>query len=105
MMMLTNDGLFRQIDGLAMGSPPVPMLANGWLSEYDSTIKGDAMIYSRYMDDILKDIHKSHIDETLNMINDLHPTYLKHTVQRETDNRIVFLDMEIHCVGNSLQST
>jgi len=51
--------LFRQIDSLAMGSPPAPMLANGWLSEYDSTVKGDAMIYSRYMDDILRDIHKA----------------------------------------------
>jgi len=39
------------------------------------------------------------------MINDLHPTSLKFTIKRETDNRIAFLDMEIHRVGNSLQST
>ena len=34
-VMQTNDGYFRQVDGLAMGSPPAPRLANGWLSKYD----------------------------------------------------------------------
>lgn len=28
-IMLTHDGFYRQIDGLAMGSPPAPLLANG----------------------------------------------------------------------------
>ena len=27
----THDGFYKQIDGLAMGSPPAPHLANGWL--------------------------------------------------------------------------
>ena len=31
-LMLTHDGFYRQKDGLAMGSPPAPILANGWLS-------------------------------------------------------------------------
>ena len=43
------------IDGLAMGSPPAPMLANGWMSKYDKIIKGNAKIYSRYMDDIFRE--------------------------------------------------
>jgi len=34
------------------------------------------------------------------MINNLHPTSLKFTVERETDNRIAFLDMEIHSAVN-----
>ena len=28
-IMLTNDGHYTQVDGLAMGSPPAPQLANG----------------------------------------------------------------------------
>jgi len=36
--MMTNDGYYQQIDGLAMGSPPAPMLANGWLSKFDSFV-------------------------------------------------------------------
>ena len=35
-VMSTHDGFFKQVDGLAMGSPPAPHLANGWLSQYRS---------------------------------------------------------------------
>ena len=56
-IMQTNDGYFRQVDGLAMGSPPAPRLENGWL-RFDSVVKGDAKLYSRYMDDILRDIRR-----------------------------------------------
>ena len=48
--MSTNDGLFKQIDGLAMGSPPAPMLANAWISTFDTTVSNDASLYTRYMD-------------------------------------------------------
>ena len=41
-VMQTHDGFYKQIDGLAMGSPPAPHLANGWMSKFDQTIKGDA---------------------------------------------------------------
>ena len=40
----------------AMGIPPAPPLANGWLSQYDPRIKGDAKLFSRYMDDIIRSI-------------------------------------------------
>ncbi|XP_066910560.1 uncharacterized protein [Clytia hemisphaerica] len=75
-IMLIHDGIYRQKDGLAMGSPPAPMLANGWLSTYDPIIKEDAMIYERYVDDILRDIHKDKIDDTLEKINTLNPEFL-----------------------------
>lgn len=68
-IMLTHNGLYRQVDGLAMGSPPAPMLANGWLSTYDPIIKGNASLYSRYMDDILRNIKRDTINATLLQIN------------------------------------
>ena len=34
-LMSTHDGYYQQIDGLAMGSPPAPHLANGWMSQFD----------------------------------------------------------------------
>ena len=37
-IMLTHDGYYRQVDGLAMGSPPAPHLANGWMSQFDPNI-------------------------------------------------------------------
>ena len=49
-LMQTHDGFYRQTDGLAMGSPPAPLLANGWLSRFDPHIQGDANLFARYMD-------------------------------------------------------
>ena len=43
-VMSTHDGYYRQIDGLAMGSPPAPYLANIWLSQYYSTIIDNAKL-------------------------------------------------------------
>ena len=45
-----------------MGSPPAPHLANGWLSQFDDTIKGDAVLYARYMDDIIQNIKRVQIE-------------------------------------------
>ena len=70
--MLTHDGYYRQVDGLAMGSPPAPHLANGWMSQFDAKIKGDADIYFRYMDDIIRNISKQKMEDKLNEINNFH---------------------------------
>ena len=59
-LMLTHDGYYIQTEGLAMGSPPNPHLANGWMSQFDPVIKGEAKLYFRYMDDILRERATSH---------------------------------------------
>jgi len=56
-----------------MGSPPAPLLANGWLSKFDNAIKGDATLYSRCMDDVLRNIGKNNVDDKLKEVNELHP--------------------------------
>ena len=58
-VMLTHDGFYIQKDGLAMGSPPAPHLANGWLSQFEPEIRGDARLYERYMDDIIREIDEN----------------------------------------------
>lgn len=47
-IMLTNDGLYRQMNCLAMGSPSASMLANGLISSFDSTIRDVASIHGWY---------------------------------------------------------
>ena len=37
-IMLTHDGYYKQTDGLAMGSPLAPFLANAWMSKFDAII-------------------------------------------------------------------
>jgi len=52
--MLTNDGYFRQTDGLAMGSSLAPLIANCWMSKFDPQIKDDAMLYELICSTFLK---------------------------------------------------
>ena len=37
-VLLTHDGYYKQVDGLAMGAPLAPFLANAWMSKYDPII-------------------------------------------------------------------
>ena len=99
----THDGYYRQVDGLAMGSPSAPQLANGWLSKFDPRIQDEASLYKRYMDDILREIKTDHIDEKLKEINEMHPS-LKFTVERENNSAIPFLDMKIERKNGKLSS-
>ena len=103
-LMSTHDGYYQQVDGLAMGSPPAPHLANGWLSQFDDTIKGDAVLYARYMDDIIQNIKKVQIEQKLTAINGLHPS-LRFTIEREENGSIPFLDMRIIHSNGPLSST
>ena len=103
-LMQTHDGFYRQTDGLAMGSPPAPLLANGWLSKYDPIIKDQAKLYARYMDDILRTIKRELKQAKLAEINDYHPS-LRFTMEEEKDGKLPVLDMLIIRDGKSLSST
>ena len=103
-LMLTHDGYYIQTEGLAMGSPPAPHLANGWMSQFDPVIKGEAKLYFRYMDDILKDNKKNGVDQKLQDINRLHEA-LTFTREREKDGSLPMLDMSILNENGNLSST
>ena len=100
----THDGLYRQIDGLAMGSQPAPPLANICLSKFEPDIKDDAKIFERYMDDTLRTIKAEMIETKLHGINGLHPN-LKFTIEVEQEGRLPFLDICILHVDSHLHST
>jgi len=76
-----------------MGSAPAPFLANGWLSQYDPIIKGEAKLYFRYMDDIIREIKTEDIVSKLSEINSLHSS-LKFTMEKEIDCSLPFLGMK-----------
>ena len=104
-VMKTHNGFYRQTDGLAMGSPPAPLLANGWLSKYDPSIGENAKLYARYMDDILRSIKRAEVQQKLAEINSYHP-FLKFTIEEEDDQlALPFLDMLIYRLGTLLYST
>ena len=103
-LMQTRDGFYRQTDGLAMGSPPAPLLTNGWLNKYDPLIQDSAKLYSRYMDDIIRSIKVREIETKLKEINSLH-LQLRFTMEREKEGSIPFLDMLILRENGRLSST
>ena len=93
-IMSTHDGFYKQVDGLAMGSPPAPHLANGWLSQFESTIRDDAKIYDRFMDDILRGIKTNTIENKLTENNSLHNN-LGFTHETEVNHRLAYIGMEV----------
>ena len=103
-VMSTHEGTYKQVDGLAMGSPPAPLLANIWLSKYEPSIKDTSKLFERFMDDILRTISSNLIKAKLAEINSLHPK-LKFTLEIEENKKLPFLDILIKHSENKLTSS
>ena len=91
-----NECLFKQVDGVAMGSPLGPTLANAFLCFYEKLWLSDCppafkpLFYRRYVDDcflLFKD--QSHVGRFLEYLNLKHPN-IKFTVETENNNAISF---------------
>ena len=94
-----NGQLYDQIDGVAMGSPLGPTLANifmsilekGYLNNCPSEFK--PVLYRRYVDDTFCLFrNRDHVYSFLEYINRQHPN-IKFTYELETDNALPFLDV------------
>jgi hypothetical protein len=98
---LFNKELYQQIDGVAMGSPLGPTLANIFMCHLESKIFSECpkhfkpIFYRRYVDDTFT-LFQNHDQVTLFLtyINSLHPN-IKFTYESEKDGKLNFLDMTI----------
>ena len=106
-----NGQLFDQIDGVAMGSPLGPSLANifmcmleqRYLNECPSEFK--PVLYRWYVDDTLCLFRsRSDIEKFLDHINSYHPN-IKFTVELEMDNTLPFLDVSVTHDQNSFSTS
>ena len=96
-----NGGYFCQIDGVAMGSPLGPTLANLFLCHYENIwldncpINFRPVYYKRYVDDIfmLFDDAK-HVNKFMRYLNSRHPN-IEFSKDEELDGKISFLDISI----------
>ena len=102
---------YRQIDGVAMGSPLGPTFANLFLVYYEHKwlencpLQFKPKFYRRYVDDIfLMFDKKDHVKKFLKHMNTRHRN-IKFTVEEEQDNKISFLHISITRVENKLQTS
>ena len=91
-----NNTMYRQTDGVAMGSPLGPTLANIFVGYYESLLFQDVAtpeMYFRYMDDTFVVFNnENQCDNFLNKLNSLHPS-LRFTFEKESNLRLPFLDV------------
>ena len=96
-----NGVLYEQIDGVAMGSPCGPTLANAFLCYYEKIWLENCpesfkpISYRRYVDDTFLTFRDtSHVDQFLNYLNNKHPN-IRFTKELEHDGSLSFLDVQV----------
>ena len=105
---LFSDSLYQQIDGVIMGSPLGPTLANFFLANLENKLLSiessqNPALYLRYVDDIFAIFRKGQGHEKfLEILNRYHPS-IQFTVEKSTDT-LPFLDVEIRLNTNNFDS-
>jgi hypothetical protein len=95
-----NKKLYKQIDGVSMGSPLGPIIANIFMNDFenkhmDELRKLGVKTWFRYVDDTFVIINnKSQAEIILEYLNKQHPT-IKFTMEKEENNTLNFLDVKI----------
>ena len=91
-----NGELYEQLEGVAMGSPLGPLLANTFMCSLEEQLKLQNKLpsyYKRYVDDTLT-VMKDEVSaySFLHVLNDLHPS-ISFTMELPTENTLPFLGM------------
>ena len=107
---LFNGQIYDQIDGIAMGSPLAPALANIFMGHHEenwlkSELGKRVKFYKRYVDDIFCLIeNESFADQFLAFLNNQHQN-IKFTLEKQTNNTLPFLDIKIEDKGNNFETS
>ena len=98
---LFNNDIYKQVDGVAMGSPLGPIMANAFMCSLEEQMLDDCplayrpLFYRRYVDDTFALFRSREAAENfLQHINSLHPN-IRFTIEHEHDNKLAFLDILI----------
>ena len=93
-----NGTIYRQIDGVSMGSPLGPVIANIFMVELEKTLvpqlEENVRLWYRYVDDTFTMIRKGCVEAVLDRLNGFHPS-IKFTFEKESNDSIAFLDVKV----------
>ena len=99
--------LYEQVDGVAMGSPLGPLMANTFMCGIEEQLEIQNKMpafYKRYVDDTLSKMpDATAASEFLSTLNEIHPS-VSFTMELEDNNRLPFLGMEIIKNGSQLDT-
>ena len=91
-----NNNIYIQIDGVGMGSPLGPVLANIFMVELESVLfpklNDHVKKWRRFVDDTFVYNKRGSIEYVLSMLNAFHDN-IKSTYEQENNNRLPFLDV------------
>ena len=106
-----NGNYYKQKDGVAMGSPLGPALANAFLAHHETVWLDECplsfapIFFGRYVDDIFVLIRSNdHIELLAQYLSTQHPN-IKFTYELENDNRLPFLDVNVFRDAGKFSST
>lgn len=90
--------MYQQIDGVAIGSPLGPMLANIFVGFHEKQLFNKInkpCCYLRYVNDTFTSFSSlGKAEEIFSQFNNLHP-FLKYTMEIEENNQLPFLDVPV----------
>ena len=90
--------LYEQVDGVAMGSPLGPLMANAFMCSIEERLLNQAKMpnfYKRYVDDTFSIMPNVETAEAfLSTLNDSHPS-ISFTMELATNGKLPFLGVEI----------
>ena len=93
-----GENFYIQNNGLAMGNPLSPFLANLFMSEFETHITSSFpwmyKSWNRYVDDIFCIVKEKHLDDSLNLLN-IQDKNINFTMEIEKSDYLPFLDLRI----------
>ena len=100
--------IYIQVDGVAMGSPLGPVIANIFMVELERNILPtltDYMLpWKRYVDDTLSWINIDYVDLVTEKLHEFHEN-IKFTHEIEKEGKISFLDVLLIRIDNRIETT